>query len=1024
MPYFVFPLLCFCLLLSGFAGLLYETLWARFLYLYLGHTSHAQAIVLSVFMGGIALGSATLGRWADRLGSKAAPANTYDLLTVYAWIEILIGFYCGLYPEIFTRLGTAYTIIGERWYEEWPGAVTLLKAAFSILTMLIPTFLMGGTIPVLVRLCRPAGTAVGKTAGWLNAANTIGAVAGTLLAGFVLIETIGLSLSMHVGSFANIAVGLLVMGFRRTIVGAVRRTPPPPPEPSSEPDYGTGRQAVALAGIFISGFASFALEVLWARIIGLSLGSSVYAFSIMLATFILGIALGSLAVGAPALRKMDPLRVFMIAEFGIGASLLLLYPLFQDLPFYFAKLRMLLQPGAPSFWLYNGLTFIGLVAVMFVPTVLIGMTFPLAASATARAPESLGRRVGNVLFWNTAGNLSGALVAALLFIPWLGIEPAVEVVIALNLGAGLLLWASAISRFTLPFAAGGAVVLVVVPLGMRAVHWSPMALQSGPYRFRGAPPPLPVNKWREESVRAGQVLYLKDDSNGSVSLVRDLNGEISLKVGAKTDASSYADLPTELLSAHIPMLIKPRTEDVLVVGMGSGITASSVLLYPGTSVHQVEISPAVVEASRGFEQHNRFVHSNPRFHVHVEDAKTYLKLSPGRFDLIISEPSNPWMAGVAGLFSKEFFESARDHLRSGGLMVQWFHLYEMDDPTLSIILNTFGSVFPHVTVWNTLATDLLLIGSNRSIGMDFDHLRAQFDNAAIREDLGRIQVTEPATLLALQALPEEAFRFLVSGDRPVHTDDAPLLDYAAARNFYSGATSTALRNHDARMRSLDRSGLFLARYTQQHPLRESDLTSILQYYLSRGAETGQIASVLMRTMEELSPHPNYAQDRYRIGFYNAINRPEKAMEILRKHLKASPEDWKDRWLVQTFIEMLFKEAENAVSWTQRGSMVEALNQVAAAIPRLATDRLPNWRRLAEIAWRYGEHDAAATYFLRAVQEAGGMKRSNDELLAMASLSLLEAGKTTQAVQLARSALELNARNMTARYVMRRLDEAR
>lgn len=1043
-----FLLLILCLLLSGFSGLLYETIWARYLANYLGHTSYAHAIVLSVFMGGIASGSYVIGRWADRAGKGDPTLNRYVLLTAYAWIEILVGFYCGIYPNVFAALADVYVTLGAHWYSDAPWLVSILKGGLSVASMALPTFLMGGTIPILVRLTVSDRRKIGSAAGWLNASNTLGAVAGTLLAGFFLIEQYGLVLSLYFGSGANILAGLLAMGIRKS-GGALQPKDPGVEEPSPPAEAFANRlRTLALTAIFLSGLASFALEVVWTRILGLAMGSSTHAFSIMLATFITGVSLGSAVIATKRAQRWNPWTLFAVTEALIAFGLLATYGLFQDLPFLFARFRLLLRPEPAAYPLYNLLVFLIAYGILFVPTLLIGMTFPLAARVVGAGTTLLGRRIGGVLFWNTSGNLIGALLAAFALIPHLGLERSVEAVIALNFGAFLLLWAGhgrsvlgVISRGqeghlklregeghagkrAIPFPVIAVLGLLLIPAGMRLVNWTPGAFEAGLFRVRSAPANLSVSTWREQIGGASPPVYLKHDSNGSVSVHKDESGEISLRVSGKTDASAYADLPTELLSAHIPMVLAPGARDVLVIGMGSGITASSALLYPGTRVGVVEISPAVVEASMAFELHNRFVHSHPRLAIHREDAKTFINLNQRKYDIIISEPSNPWMAGVAGLFSREFFETARSRLTPGGLMVQWFHLYEMSNETLATFLATFASAFPHVTLWNPLFSDLLLIGSNAPIRLDLNYLASVFDDPVLSDDLGRVGIRRPAALLALQSLSETGFNVLRDDAIPLHSDEFPVLDFASARNFFTGSQAELLNHLDERSDRLTGSGLFLADYHREKGLKGADIEDLVRYVSGRGGFNRSLLPVLIETLERNGAPREFSSDLYRIRYYASINRFDRALAHLEEHLARDRSLLDQSAFLRLYAQSLLSELQVDVTWYGTDPPVDRLDRLAAAIEKLEGP-IENLRtQFAELNDRFGLFDASRNIYLQLARAQPEGSRERGGYLALASRSAARAGRVEEAAHLARGAVELDARNHIARTVLKELHGTR
>jgi spermidine synthase len=326
--------------------------------------------------------------------------------------------------------------------------------------------------------------------------------------------------------------------------------------------------------------------------------------------------------------------------------------------------------------------------------------------------------------------------------------------------------------------------------------WDKLILSSGQFRNRQIAQYRSYEDYRRD-VHKQSLLFYKDDKDATVTVVKGRDGDLYLKVNGKTDASSRGDLPTQLLLAHVPLLLKPDANQVLVVGLGSGITAGSALRHPLERLDLVEISAGVVEAAKFFQDHNYHALQDPRLHLHLEDANTFLRLAPRRYDVIISEPSNPWIVGIGNLFSVEFYREARQHLSEGGLLAQWFHTYEMDDNTLRLILRTFASVFEHVTLWKTLSEDILILGSSSPNPLNFSRVSERFDLEQVREDLQRIEITSLPTLLSLQIASDATVRKMAGRGR-LNEDYYPILEYEAPKAFFLGSVASVIRSHDER----------------------------------------------------------------------------------------------------------------------------------------------------------------------------------------------------------------------------------
>jgi spermidine synthase len=339
---------------------------------------------------------------------------------------------------------------------------------------------------------------------------------------------------------------------------------------------------------------------------------------------------------------------------------------------------------------------------MLLPTTFLGMTLPLASCIVTQTLSQMGSKVGLVFSLYTLGNVLGAILAGLWLLPLLGMKTLIEsgVIVNLLVGSTVLWTATRWGWWRRALVMGsGLVGLVAVIFYMPS--WDKLVLSSDQFRNRQIPQYRSYEDYRR-NIHHQSLLFYKDDKDTTVTVEQARDGNLFLKVNGKTDASSRGDLPTQLLPTHVPLLLKPDATQVLVIGLGSGITAGSALRHPLERLDLVEISAGVVEAAQFFKDHNYNALEDSRLRLHLEDAKTLLRLTPRRYDVIIREPSNPWIVGIGNLFSVDFYREARRHLTEGGLLAQWFHTYEMDNDTLRLILRTFASVFEHVTLWKTL----------------------------------------------------------------------------------------------------------------------------------------------------------------------------------------------------------------------------------------------------------------------------------------------------------------------------------
>ena len=758
------------LFLTGASALVYQVVWTRYLGLLLGSSSVAVVVVLAGFMGGLALGSLGFGRLADR------PIRR---LTLYAWLELGVGLYCVLFPMLLAAASGPYLALVGSLSASHPAAFTAARLAFAMALLLPPTVLMGGTLPAAIRFLVGLTPGVRLAVGRLYWVNSAGAVLGALVAGFVLIPNLGLDLSLDLGALVNVLVASAALALRQRVGEVTSAEAPADPAEAPLP-----KRAVraALAAVTLSGFAALAVEVAWTRLLALVLGGSTYAFTVMVATFILGIALGSRLVTAGRFGRGDP-TVWLAGALAVVAALLAAsMPLYPRLPWLFQGLRSLLSSSRSAFPLYQAVVFTTAGLVMLLPTIAMGATLPLAARIAASGP-AVGSRVGLTWALNTAGTLLGAILTGLVLLPRIGLQATLAVVAACYAVAALVALAGAGAgsrRAVVGVVAAGMSVLAVLAL---QPAWPLVQLHAGAYRMRSAPGSL-----AEWIGKLGmKVLWARDGATTSVSVLGTRDDRL-LRVNGKTDASLRGDLDTQLLLGHVPaFLAAPRASRALVIGLGSGATVAALASHPELRVTAVEIEPAVVEAARGWfgEVNDGVLDGHPRVEVLVEDAKTVFQRGGAPWDIIVSEPSNPWLAGVGGLFTRDFFEAARARLAPHGVMAQWLQTYELDDETVRLVLRTFHSVFPEVTVWQAQGNDYILIGGDQPLAVDPALLERRFQAEAVRRSLSRTSVDSVAGLLARQVLSPAGVA-AAAGPGPVNTDQFPTLEFDAPRGFFAG----------------------------------------------------------------------------------------------------------------------------------------------------------------------------------------------------------------------------------------------
>ncbi len=763
-----------CFFLSGIAGLMYQVLWIRQLSLIFGTTSFAVSTVLAAFMGGLALGSFWFGKIADR---------RRDHLRIYALLEIGIAVYCLLLPFLFKGVTGIYTAayhsIGENFY-----LMSLLRFAISSLLLVLPATFMGATLPVLSRFVVRRLDQFGSGFGKLYGLNTFGAMIGCFSAGYLLIGTVGVWRTTWIAAGLNVLVA--VLAWRLYKGGSIEEAGAEPAAGSSDsstsdrPAAFSGYQRILILAVGMAGAASLVYEVAWTRILALVLGSSVYAFSAMLTTFLLGIALGSLIVSLFADRFGSPSRAFVVVQGLVAISAMAITPHFDRLPEFFITL---FAKVGDTFWSFQMVQFTCTVVVMLLPTILIGAALPLAAKAFTEQISSLGRSVGRVYASNTIGAILGSFLAGFVLIPLVGTQNAISIASVVNLSAALL------AGLTLPrinlgarLATVGIPLVIAVLLMATGGKWDRYLLNAGLFDSPQFALYNISQKGFRDYIYSYDIKYFEEGTYANVAVSQE-SGSLFLQINGRTEASTTSDMSNQILVSQIPMLLHPDPRKVLVIGLGSGITFGSVLTHPVDEAECVEISPAVVRAARYFADWHSDVTRNPKAQIIMDDGRNYMLSTDQKYDVIISEPSKPWISGVSNLFTRESYEISKKRLNDRGLFCQWFHYYSMGPEDFKTALRTFLSVFPYAQIWNA-DNNIFMVGANEPIPLNYPQIAEKLNEPKVAKDLDRIGARSVYLLLGYFLFAEEEAREFV-GSGQINTDDLPVIEFSTPKHVNS-----------------------------------------------------------------------------------------------------------------------------------------------------------------------------------------------------------------------------------------------
>ncbi|MEJ2215819.1 MAG: fused MFS/spermidine synthase [Gemmatimonadota bacterium] len=797
--------------LSGACGLVYEVVWMRMLTLIFGATAFATSAILSSFFAGLALGSLTLGRAADR---------SRNPLALYAILEAGIGVFAFLMPVLLDGVTAAYVALAHH-VEMGFYPMSLVRLVLSFLVLLLPTTLMGGTLPVVVKFLVQRRERIGMGVGRLYAVNTFGAVVGAFGAGFVLILSIGVRETAYLAGVINFLIAGVAFGLSRRVqaaqpgaagagheghgidaaVEAESREPAASGEvagidaaASPRPDarsvgHGSGpdatgtaqneppwpgvlspaRARLALWAVGLSGLCALALEVLWTRALVYYLDNSTHAFTTMLTAFLLGIAIGSAIVTRFVDRRIPLLGAFGLVEVLIGLFALLAIPILaRSTPVLSGMEEATLN--SMFFWKWTALRFLRSLTVMLVPTILMGMTVPMVAKIYTRRLGRLGASLGTVYAMNTVGGVVGSLVAGFVLVPVLGVSDSIVLIAAFSavIGSVLLLAESALAhRTVLRVAVAGGVVLV---------------FGAGSWLARGR---MVFASFRERADVA-EVLSYREGIGSTVKVYRNKEGDKILSIdGFPVAGTSLGMLDAQESLGNLPLLLSPvPSPRVNLIGFGVGGASWEVLQYGVARVDCVELVPAVIKAAKWFPDVNHDVLNHPRYNLILGDGRNYALATDSTYDVISVDATSPQMAGNGSLYTLDFYKLVRNHLSADGLAVQWLPFHLLSDAQVRMTARTFMDVFPHTTLWFSPLRSLgLLVGTQEPLQVDYQAIKRKMQRPGVRQQLARVGVIEPLDVLAWFVMGETRLRNYVK-DARLNTDDHPYLEFTPAWSYF------------------------------------------------------------------------------------------------------------------------------------------------------------------------------------------------------------------------------------------------
>ncbi len=764
--------------ISGFSGLIYESIWSHYLKLFLGHAAYAQSLVLIIFMGGMAAGSWIASRFSQRIKIP---------ILVYAIVEAIVGVVALVFHGVFTGVvDVFYASVLPAIGVPVVGA-TLKWLAASILIM-PQSILLGMTFPLMsAGIIRRFPDTQGGSIAMLYFTNSIGASIGVLASGFWLIKAVGLPGTILTAGLLNILLALVVWIL-------VRLDPKPETEPLPQTDGTQTRHTLRtlfLIAAFITGAASFIYEISWIRMLSLVLGATTHSFELMLSAFIAGLAFGGLWIKRRIDRIADPVKFSGFVQLIMGLFALSTIPVYMMSYDWMTWLMSALGKTDQGFTGFSIASHVIALAVMLPTTFMAGMTLPLFTYVLIRKGDGEAS-IGRIYAANTIGAIIGVLFAVHIGLPLIGLKNLVVFGAALDIALAIVLLRYAVrgrQQRSFGLTAGSLIGVAAIAVMLVAVDIDKRLLVSGVYRFGST-----------TSAADDEILFYRDGKTASVSLRRHPDGgRVVLSTNGKPDASIQMDPTKEhtldevtmTIAGTIPFAYKPDAEHIANIGMGSGQTTHVLLGNPRVKfVDTIEIEAQMVEASKGFGEAVARAYEDPRSRIFIEDAKTYFSLHNSVYDIIIAEPSNPWVSGVASLFSTEFYATVKKHLAEDGLFVQWIQLYEFNDALAESIMKALAENFGDFAIYATDSADILLIAKNEG-ELDDPHWDILWEDG-LKESLNHVGVNSLADVMIRKVAEREALiPYLDLVPSPVNSDYFPYVDLNAGRARYTQSRAEA-----------------------------------------------------------------------------------------------------------------------------------------------------------------------------------------------------------------------------------------
>jgi spermidine synthase len=745
-------------LLSGACALVYEVVWLKTLNVVFGVTTLATATTLAAFMAGLGLGSYYLGRAASSVNRP---------LRLYGILELGIGIFAFLMPLVFMALNYFYDFVYQNVSTNYL-LISSVRLVLSFVVLIPPTFLMGGTLPVVTRYLVSDNSQLGKRLGELYFINTLGAVVGTLSAGFFLMYYFGVREAAYLAGIINLAIGIMFLKLDRKWDSTID-TPKVTKIKESQGSNVESLSRIILITICISGFCSLAYQVLWSRALVYILDNTTHAFTTMLTAFLIGLALGSILVTRWLDRTNRGVLILGLIEIGIAASALVSIPIFMNLGATLGGTTSgeLVFP-TDNQYVWASIRFARSMIVMVVPTILMGMTIPIATRLYSSLAGVVADSVGRVYSANTLGSVFGAFCAGLVLIPAFGVYGSIVLAATINVVLGVvLLLSSEIPKnkgITIALFMGVPVLCLAAWLSKERIVLSSLVERQLPNKilFYKEGVAATVKVYEESESRAEGIKNTKTISINGFPVAGTIASHVD---GQKT----LGNLPFLLSSVDSPR--------VNIIGFGAGGSAWASTLYQTSAVDLVELVPDVISGARHIPEVNHGAMDNPKVNIIYDDGRNYLNRTRNTYDIISVDATSPKSAGSGSLYSLEFYKSAAQRLSDDGIMIQWMPYHLMTEADVKMIGRTFKSVFPEATLWFSFTRHYyVMIGTKKELKVNFERLQKLASDSKVQGELNEVDASDAYDVLATFLMSSDGLAQYV-GEGPLNTDNNPLLEY-------------------------------------------------------------------------------------------------------------------------------------------------------------------------------------------------------------------------------------------------------